>query len=156
MIDSTQAIRHEKYVENNEEFDFTTYNDITVIIHVKSGYYNAGKLCSDNGKRYPDLSRNQSYISYLDAVHKLVQKCTSGILFEFNEGFSNKVRGTYVHPLLVDYICTWISPKYRIKVATIMNTINKELHLRNMKLDEKIKEMDDKVKDLCLPINRSK
>lgn len=83
-MDNSQAIRHVKYVENDEEFDFTTYNDITVIINVKSGYYNAGKICSDNGKRYPDLARNQGYITYLNTVHKLVHFCTSDVLFEFN------------------------------------------------------------------------
>ena len=30
-MDNSQAIKHEIYVENDEEFDFTSYNDITVI-----------------------------------------------------------------------------------------------------------------------------
>ena len=60
-MDKSQAIRHEKYVENGEDFDFTTYNDITVIIHVKSGYYNAGKLCSDIGYEFKSLNRNQGF-----------------------------------------------------------------------------------------------
>lgn len=61
---------------------------LSFIIYIKSGYYNAGKICSDNGKRYPDLARNQGYITYLNTVRKLVQKCTSDVLFEFNVKFS--------------------------------------------------------------------
>ena len=33
-MDNQLTIKHEKYIENGNEFDFTTYNnDITVIIH---------------------------------------------------------------------------------------------------------------------------
>lgn len=156
------TIKHEKYVENGEEFDFTTYNDITVIVHVKSGYCNAGKICSDNGKEFKLLNRNQGFQRKISIVSSLVQPNTSEILLDLTKGFSNKVKGTYVHPLLVNYICMWANEKYAFKVDLIMNTINEELHLRNMKLNDKINEMEENVrmlkelnKDLCLPINRS-
>ena len=166
-MDSESPIKHEKYVENDEEFDFTTYNDITVIIHVKSGYYNATKICKDNGKLFTNLNRNQGYQNKISRIEGVIQKritydlCDFVIYnknptFELREKFTGKVTGTYVHPLLVNYVCMWANEEYALKVDMIMNIINKELHLRNMKLDEKIKEMDDKVKDLCLPINRSK
>lgn len=67
-MDTRPPIKHEKYVENNEEFDFTTYNDITVIIHVKSGYYNAGKLCSDNRKMWKHLNPNQGFKRKITAL----------------------------------------------------------------------------------------
>jgi hypothetical protein len=95
-MDNSSAIKRVKYVENHEEFEFTTYNDITVIVHVESGFYNAGKICSDNKKRFSDLSRNQSYVGYIESINRLTQKSGSYDSFELNEGFTNKVRGTYV------------------------------------------------------------
>jgi hypothetical protein len=54
----------------------------------------------------------------------------------------------YVHPLVADFVCTWVSPEYRIKVAIIMNNINKELHLRNITLETKMEEMNDEIRYL--------
>ena len=58
---------------------------------------------------------------------------------------SNSLRGTYAHPLLVNYVCEWCSLEYAYKVAKIMNTINDELYLRNINLQTKIDEMKDEV-----------
>ena len=158
-MNSESPIKHEKYVENNEEFDFTTYNDITVIIHVKSRYYNATKICKDNGKLFTNLNRNQGYQNKILYIEGVIQKrITRGLYdfvmynkdptFELREKFTGKVTGTYVHPLLVNYVCMWANEEYALKVDMIMNTINEELHLRNMKLDEKIEEMQDEIRYL--------
>lgn len=159
---NSTTINHEKYMINGEEFDFTTYNDITVIIHVKSGYFNAGKICADNNKKFNDLSRNQSFQRKIQALLSWSGKLDHELLLDLTKGYSNKVKGIYVHPLLVNYICMWANEEYAFKVDVIMNTINEELHLRNIKLNEKIDEMEENVrllkelnKDLCLPINRS-
>lgn len=158
-MNSESPIKHKKYTENDEEFDFTTYNDITVIIHVKSGYYNATKICKDNGKLFTNLNRNQGYqnkILYLEGV--IQKRITQGLYnfaiynknptFELRNNFTGKVTGTYVHPLLVNYVCMWANEEYAFKVDMIMNLINEELHLRNMKLTEKIEEMQDEMRYL--------
>lgn len=70
------------------------------------------------------------------------------LLFEFREGFTGKVSGMYVHPLLVNYVCMWANEEYSTKVDLIMNLINEELHLRNITLETKIEEMQDEIRYL--------
>lgn len=145
---SKPAIKTISYTENNEEFEFTSYNNITVTIHVKSGYYNAGKICSDNGKMWKNLNPNQGFQRKVQAISRVAGIPASELLFEFREGFSGKVTGTYVHPLLVNYVCMWANEEYSAKVDLIMNLINEELHLRNITLETKIEEMQDEIRYL--------
>jgi hypothetical protein len=36
----------------NKEYERTTYNGISIIRQINSGYVNATKICSDNHKKY--------------------------------------------------------------------------------------------------------
>ena len=38
--------------------------------------------------------------------------------------------GTYVHPLLVNYVCQWANKAYAVKVSIMMNLINEEAKLK--------------------------
>lgn len=72
-----QRLKQEIIVEHDEEFEITSYNNITVIKHVKSGYYNASKICSNNGKNFKHIKRNQSYHIKINSVSELVHIPTS-------------------------------------------------------------------------------
>lgn len=150
-----QTIKTTKHEENGALFEITTYNDISVIKHVESGYYNIGRICSDNGKRYPDISRNQNYIRYLNTVSIAVGIPTNKLTIDLSERFGNKVKGTYAHPLITDYVCTWANPEYRVKVSMIMNMINEELHIKNIKLNDKINEMSEELEKMKVQLKNA-
>ena len=44
-------------ISNGEKFIRTDYNGISVIID-SNGYYNASKICSDNKKRFGNITQN--------------------------------------------------------------------------------------------------
>jgi hypothetical protein len=140
--------------ENNEEFKITTYNDISVIIHLKTGYYNAAKICSDNNKMFKNLNRNTSFQEKMKLIKKFYN-IQDELKYELNNIFTNRFSGTYIHPKLVNYVCMWADHIYALKVDQIMDLMNKELYKKNITLEDKIKELECKIKDHCTPINRS-
>ena len=147
-------LKHEIFEENNEKFKITTYNDISVIINLKTGYYNAAKICSDNNTEFKKLNRNQSFQEKIIKTKKYYN-IQEELKYELKSGFTSKFNGTYVHPKLVNYICMWANDEYAFKVDHIMGLINEELHQKNITLEDKIKQLEYQIKDHCTPINRS-
>jgi hypothetical protein len=45
-----------KQIKINNEFERATYNGISIIRHIKSGYINATKICIDNHRRFKNLT----------------------------------------------------------------------------------------------------
>jgi hypothetical protein len=46
------------------EYERSTYNGISIIRHIKTGYINATKICSDNNKRFQNLTDSALYPKY--------------------------------------------------------------------------------------------
>lgn len=65
-----------------------------------------------------------------------------------NKGYTNEAKGMYVHPLLIHPFAYYADIEYELKVSDLMDRINKEHHLREITLREKIKEQDILIKDL--------
>ena len=51
----------------------TTYNDISVLIEKSSGYYNATKICKDNGKEMFNLVKSQDYNDMITVVSEQIK-----------------------------------------------------------------------------------
>lgn len=207
--------RVNKWSENNEHFMRTTYCGFNVIMHIESGYYNVTKLCSDYGKEFKNLKRNQGFVQHANYLRGIPHKFGYLYLLKFGDyvkigrtysiesrypyeirknhlqklvevsdmyalekvlikrfnkhfavyknkeyfrydtdedyekmlkifddavnsssdisinddldimlefiGYSNKSRGTYIHPILINYVCTWLSDNYSIMVSKIMS-----------------------------------
>jgi hypothetical protein len=47
-----------------------------------------------------------------------------GPTYQLIKGYINDIKGSYVHPKLINYITFWASPKYAVKVGKIMDSIN--------------------------------
>jgi hypothetical protein len=143
----TYPLKYEIVKENNEEFKITTYNDISVIIHLKTGYYNATKMCSDNNVEFRKINQNQSFQQKIIKTKKYYN-IQEELKYELRYGFTGRFTGTYIHSKLVNYVCMWANDEYAFKVDHIMDLIN-------ITLEDKIKQLECQIKDHCTPVNRS-
>ena len=120
------------YHEHRRKFLFTKYNGMRVLYHVKSGYFNATKLCHWCRKDYIKLSRNHWYKDLLNYGSKLLEKPNSSLAcnsvplynnamtFAITKGYTDKICGTYVHPCMINFVCLWADLAYAFNVSAIM------------------------------------
>ena len=69
------------------------------------------------------------------------------------------IAGTYIHEILINRVLSHINNEYAFKISHLINIINKELHLKNMTLEEKVLELTtelENLKDLYEKSNRGK
>ena len=132
-------------ISNGEKFIRTNYNGISVIID-SNGYYNASKICKDNKNKYSFISRNKYWTDYLDELSGGCKLSPTQLVVK-KSNFSNDVKGVYIHPKLVNWLCMHLDYKYAIKVSEIMDLMNKKIHTNNSSLEEEIK----KLKKLAVP-----
>jgi len=87
----------------NDEYSYSTYNNIKIITHNKTGFINATKLCSLYGKRYDNYNQ-------LDKKKKIINDIGLNSHFLIKGG-KNKIytiiRGTYVHKDIIDDVIYW-------------------------------------------------
>jgi hypothetical protein len=112
--------------EDNDTFTTGTFNGISEIQRDKDGFINATAMCKQFGKRFRKIFENHAWQAYLDEFKTEygVRRNLGEPIYELLKGYSNELRGTYVHPKLINYIAIWASPKYAIHVGMIMDTIN--------------------------------
>ena len=60
-----QDIQTEEVTSGQYSFKQTTYNGISIVMEKNSGYYNATKMCKDNGKRFHDIRQTEYWIEYI-------------------------------------------------------------------------------------------
>ena len=135
----------QEIISNGETFKLTTYNGISVIID-SNGFYNASKICSDNQKRFKDISRNNYWIEYLDEISGVGDFSHTQLIVEKLD-FSNDVKGIYIHPKLVNYLCIHVNLDYAILVGEIMDLYNQKILENNSTLENEIKDL----KELAVP-----
>ena len=181
----------------NEKYAYGAYGDFKVIMMKKNSYINATKLCSEHNKLFKNWSRNLLNNELINEVKKEINHSNlsmahkgavekNGDIDTNNEeiepivtikGGNKKLQlitGTYVHPLLIPHIASWISPVFAIKVSKIVNEfliteyknkllekeqenlslINKmdimlkKMDEQNKKMDEQTKKMDEQTKHM--------
>ena len=121
-------------VSNGETFTKTNYNGISVLID-SNGYYNASKICKDNKTQYTNISRNKYWIEFLNRISRLLNFEDTQLSVEKLE-FSNDVKGVYIHPKLVNWLCEHVNLDYAILVGEIMDLMNERIHINNSNLEE--------------------
>ena len=131
-----------------EVFTKTTYNDISVIID-SDGYYNASKICDDNDKRFNDITRYQYWTAYVDKLQR-VREIPQTPLVKDRRTLSNEIKGFYIHPKLVNYLCIHVNLDYAIMVGEIMDLINERIHIQMISIEEEkqeLQEQNDRLRD---------
>ena len=110
------------------DYWFGKYGPFKIIIHSKTGYVNATKLCTDGGKHFYHWRNN---IHSKELIHEVALRLANqknldphGIpwapVFEERDQ-SNQVNGLYVHPLLIPHVAIWCSAKFAVTVSEIIN-----------------------------------
>jgi hypothetical protein len=103
-------------------------------------YINATKLCKEYGKRFDNWTQNKSNKELIDEIEK--ENSVPGIPgTEFKSSFilvksygnNQKICGTYVHPLLIPHIASWISSQFGIKVSKIVNNFITDEYITKIK-----------------------
>ena len=106
------------------DYWFGKYGPFKVIIHSKSGYVNATKLCFDGGKHFYHWRNNVNSKDLIQEVASRLDNQALGIpwgpVFEERDQIV-LVNGTYAHPLLIPHIASWCSAKFAIAVSEIVN-----------------------------------
>ena len=124
-----------------EIFTVTEYNGVSVIMD-EEGYYNASKICADNDKRFNNISNSNYWIEYtheLEGVHDFMQTP----LVKDRRTLSNEIRGYYIHPKLVNFLCFHVNTRYAITVGEIMDAINERIHLKCSSLEDELDSLHD-------------
>ena len=137
---------------NGEVFTRTDYNGISVLVD-QDGYYNGSKICKDNGVRFNNVSRSNYWIEYTEALRGMRDLAQTPLIKD-KTTLPNEIRGTYIHPKLVNFLCIHVNYKYAIKVSELMDLINEQIHLKCTSLEEEIqslREKNKKLKELAVP-----
>lgn len=157
---NSKSIQDEAFIFRGRRFRKTTYNGISIIQDIESGYYNVGKMCRDNGKKLhnwfqidgvSDLLNMAGNELDLDIDFPEVQNWTPGkyIGFKVKSGgkidISNLIQGTYLHPELVHFPAEYCNLQYAWKVKSIMNAINEE---NNSKLNALVHSLQTENRNL--------
>ena len=129
---------------SNEEFINGAYNGMEVLIRKRDGYINATKMClkisekrkldNKSDKRFRDFMKSGRWLeikSYFDQMSekRSLARNRANAIDELYNGYSNELRGHYVHPKLVHFVAEWADLKYAFDVAEIMDSINERLRV---------------------------
>jgi regulator of replication initiation timing len=124
----------------DNEYEWGTYFDLEVLIMTQNGYFNATKLCKDNGRRFDNWLRNQGSDELMRSPH-----IRGYSIITISTGL-NDYRGTYVPRKLITHIASWISTDIAYKVHDIVEEyLLKEEKMKHIVV---VKEKDDKISKL--------
>src|SRR5271154_5235466 len=105
------------------------YGELTVTIHKDLGYVNATKLCKAHKKQFGHWHRNKNTMAIMDDLAETLTHGGSPVkrseMMITVEGGSKKhkstVCGTYVHPILLPHIVSWLDAKYAAVASFLTN-----------------------------------
>lgn len=126
----------------NNQFIWGKYGEFKIIICKKNGYIN-GTFLFNEAIKYENTIRIKNNKGQTSVrINNWLDNDTTIELFESaseDEGISFKelsfsvsgkqkkgeqmLQGTYFHPILINSLAMWISPKYALKVNKIMNSV---------------------------------
>jgi len=147
-MDSVYDIKDIIINKINDKYSRGTYADFSVILMNKNGYINATKLCQLAKENKPFFEWTKTNISkrFYAAASKESGLDRNKLEYVDNVSSDKKLRGTYVHPLLIPHIASWASEDFGMKVSNIVNKyfVSKEIK----KKDEMIRKKDDTIDEL--------
>ena len=166
----SSSLQDEIYVLNDHTFKKTTWNGISVIQDMASGYYNFVSACKENHKRFNNWRRNKRTERYLRIVHEIYgleieftgarirapaehKELTQFLMYQYViDGNDLKaygfLQGYYLNPNIFHSACEWIDDIYAAKVAYLLNLINKRNRLLNQTLEQTIHQHEEEIAKL--------
>jgi hypothetical protein len=145
------TLSYEILVENNENFIYSHYHGISVLIREKDGYINVGKLCADFSKvhnvrrNYYGFKRGGRFKRLENHWITQINKDQTKVDYEIKG--HKRTLGTYIHPDFIHFVAEWLSEEYAFKVMFIMKEINRRAHLKNIDAETNFQEVLQELKD---------
>ena len=114
-------------------FKEESYAGISVLFETNSGYFNASRMCSDNGKKWRNHKTTKDWKNKVAALEKRLEMAASdGALIRAASFSAKNVKpewqGEYVHPKLIHFVAEFVSDDYAFMVADLMESINEHAH----------------------------
>ncbi|ANB50970.1 putative KilA-N domain-containing protein [Powai lake megavirus] len=115
--DNDNDFRNVIFENINDEYALGKFGDLEVVMMRENGYVNATNLCKKCGKDYKNWKRNDNSKELVGMLIKDINLPKHKLIISIKGGFNTKIRGTYVHPIILTNIATWISPSFSIKIS---------------------------------------
>lgn len=124
------TVQNQKILCNNESFTLSTYNGFKIIIRDSDGYINASDVVKQINKQEKTVKQIKTLfksVQYQDFENAL-KTILPGKILKYNllNGIFKYLRGSYVHPKIINFVCFWCSPSYALLVGEIMDSINEQ------------------------------
>jgi len=157
----------------NDAYSWGVYGQFKLIIRDADGYVNGTHLIHE-AMEYDNVKRRESKLKLLtipDFYNWIRNDSTILLIDELNQdprirGYcfidpvkgkqrvgEEMIRGTYIHPRLVNSLATWVSPSYALRVGDLMNDFHvknklsaERKHIRDLETD--LSKKDDVIADL--------
>ncbi|AZL89611.1 KilA-N domain-containing protein [Megavirus baoshan] len=113
---SDNDIRNVIYENINDKYSYGKLGDFNVIIMKKNGYVNATNLCKNIKKEFYHWKENKNSKELINELKKFFNE-ENEYMITITGGKNTKIRGTYVHPILLTNIANWISPLFAVKIG---------------------------------------
>lgn len=124
------TVQNQKILYKNESFTLSTYNGFKIIIRDSDGYINASDVVKQINKKEKSAKQIKTLfksVQYQDFENYL-KTILPGKELKYNlqNNVNNILRGSYVHPKIINFVCFWCSPTYALLVGEIMDSINEQ------------------------------
>lgn len=149
------TVQNQKIKSNNETFTLSTYNGFKIIIRDSDDYINASDVVKQINKKEKLTKQIKTLfksVQYQDFENTL-KNILSGKKLKYNllNDYSKHLRGSYVHPKIINFVCMWCSPSYALLVSEIMDSINEQNTTVMNKLIKDLQEENNKLKSQVIP-----
>ena len=148
------TVQNQKILCNNETFTLSSYNGFKIIIRDLDGYINASDVVKQINKKEKSAKQIKTLfksIQYQDFENYL-KTILPGKELKYNllNDVSKYLRGSYVHPKIINFVCFWCSPSYALLVGEIMDSINEQNTTVMNKLIKDLQEENNKLKSQAI------
>lgn len=144
------TVQNQKIKCNNETFTLSTYNGFKIIIRDSDGYINASDVVKQINKKEKLTKQIKTLfksVQYQD-FENVLKTILPGKNLKYNliNNVINELKGSYVHPKIINFVCMWCSPTYTLLVSEIMDSINEQNTTVMNKLIQDLQEENNKLK----------
>ena len=120
-----------------------------IIIKNLDGYINASNVVKQindkekTKKQIKTLFKSVQYQDFENYLKTIIQN--ENLKYNLNE-VPKQLRGSYVHPKIINFVCFWCSPTYALLVGEIMDSINEQNTTVMNKLIKDLQDENNKLK----------
>ena len=148
------TVQNQKILYKNETFTLSTYNGFKIIIRNLDGFINASNVVKQindkekTKKQIKTLFKSVQFQDFENYLKTIIQN--ENLKYNLNE-VPKQLRGSYVHPKIINFVCFWCSPTYALLVGEIMNSINEQNTTVMNKLIKDLQDENNKLKSQIIP-----